>query len=776
MGEIFDVLINLITKSSGDGVQVAASALADLEAKVKSSNEFLEAQTALLVKQKAAAKELAAEYKDLAKKFKGFEDFSPEAKGRMSEQNPEYKKYLDMQKAVNGLNKEITNQTKVVNGAKVASKELGKELKTVKEVEDDVREAARKTNELLTKQASLLAKTASQLTRFGTGAMVGGTAILGGLFAEANRYAKEAKNATAATIQWNAALASLATSRKRVDETIAQTILPYLREASQIVDTASRFIQANPQIVTAALTVGASLVTIGALAKVLAVPIKLMSDRLYYMAQIAEIAALKENTTQLAIANGKALVGGGGGASAILTTLIPIVVIAIAAFLGAQVGSGIGNTIGMATDKNWKIQSTGDAIQTAIKAFQIPGLALAAYLQNLGVISSKTGQTIKDLAQWIRDLYNLKNPGMPPGFNPPVAANTYNPAGTSGGRRYVSPYTKAEPGTMEYVGVSPQQEQTILSLRQVDNSLAELKTNYTATLQSITADFLKNQQQAETEYANQRARVVREGSLEIQRIEQDSQRRLAKLALDHEDKMYSLTLQRDALGIVQEQRDYARAREEEEGNTNLEIKRRRADIALKLADMAKQYKVERAMAVQQYQAQLAIEKQKYIAQQSVLIAQRNDLLLFLNDERTWRQKYNAAILADLAIYAAAWRATLASALIPGSIPGGGGAGGSYHKAAGGYADYGQYLLGDNPFGGRGPREFVLSGRTTRAAEQMLGGQITQQGLIAALSGAGGGLHIVDNSRYATTISASDRRSIRQGAVADVMTIVGATKK
>ena len=620
------------------------------------------------------------------------------------------------------------------------------------------RAALEKYNQVLTKQAGLLAKLSSQLTRFGTGAMVGGTVILGGLFAEANRYAKEAKNATAATIQWNAALASLATSRKRVDETITQTILPYLREASKIVDTASRFIQANPQIVSAALTVGASLVTIGALAKVLAVPIKLMSDRLYYTAQIAEIAALKENTAALlgktALGNaGKGLLAG-GTATAIGTGIALGAAVTGAAYVANKAGGGYQYGLGKGSGP---------------RGYD-PALKQTEYQEKLAASTNKASNSL--------DIFSKKTLG----FNPPTPANTYNPAGTSGGRRYVSPYTKAEPGTLEYIGVSPQQEQTVLSIRQVDASLKELKTNYTATLTSITADFLKGQKQAETEYANQRSQVVREGSLEIQRIEQDHQRRLAKLALDHEDKMYSLTLQRDALGIVQEQRDYARARDEEESNTNLEIKRRRADIALKLADMAKQYKAERAMAVQQYQAQLNIEKQKYDAQQSVLVAQRNDLLLFLNDERTWRQRYNAAILADLQIYAAAWRATLASALgistttsHPMATPTVAGQVG-HRRAMGGYADYGQYLLGDNPFGGRGPTEYVMNGKTTRAAEQMLGGSLTQGGLLAAIaSGAGGGFHITDNSRYATTISASDRRAIRQGAVADMMTIVGAKK-
>ena len=749
MGSIFDVLINFVTKSSGDGAAVTTSALADIEARVRSSNEFLETQTALLVKQKAAAKELAAEYKDLAKKYKDYENFSPAAKSRMGQQNPEYKKYQDMQKAVNGLNKEITTQTKVVNDAKVAQKELGKELRTVKEKEDDVATATQKANALLTRQSVLLSRMASNLTRFGTGAMIGGTAIVGGIVAEANRYAKEAGMATEATRKWNAQLINLQSSRTKIDQTLVREALPLLETAAKVAGIASSFISSHPNIVQAALTVGASLVTIGALAKALAIPIKLVSDRLYYIAQLGQIKALEANTAAL---TGRSILGGlgkaavvGGTAAAVGTGIALGAVVAGAAYVANKMSGGYQGGLGRGSGP---------------RGFD-PALKQIEYQEKLSASTNKASTSLDKLS---------------------TSASKASGAN--------APYPDVKQGSFGFqmnalAGISnaPQAtawaEQQVLALRVVDASITDLNANYTASLQSITADFLKNEKKAEAERADQRAKILRDSGIEIQRIEQDSQRRLAKMALDHEDKMYSLTLQRDALGIVQEQRDYARAQDEEESNTTLEIKKRRADIALKLSDMTKQYKAERALAVQQYQAQLNTEKAKYEAQHSVLVAQKNDLLRYLTDERAYRNAYNAAILADLVMYAAAWRATLASALTPTQInlPYSGYPIPDYaNHADGGYADYGLHLLGDNPLGGRGPREFVMSGRTTRAAESVLGGALNQQNLIAALSGAGGGLHVVDNSRYATTISASDRRAMRQGAVADTLKIVTAAKK
>lgn len=366
------------------------------------------------------------------------------------------------------------------------------------------------------------------------------------------------------------------------------------------------------------------------------------------------------------------------------------------------------------------------------------------------------------------------------GLKSPTAANTYNPAGTSGGRHYVSPWVaahpEAAPGTPAYAGLSDTQVTTVLDIRNAKAELAELTTNFTASLTSMTADFLKSQKRAEEENAAQRAQIIRDGGIEIQRIEQDSQIRLRKLSQEHDDRMYSLALARDALGIVQEQRDYERARDEETENTNLEIKRRRADIALKLSDMQKQFQAERKLALEAYQDQVRVAQAEFNTKRSALQAEIQDLEYALTHEKEVKEAYNQAIIEDAAAFAAEYRATLATAYGATAPSTSNGSGSGIHMhAAGGYAEYGRYVLGDNLGGGRGPREFVLNGRATRAAEGMLGGALTQQNIIEALLSKAGGLHFIDNSRYATTISASDRRSLRREAVADALTIIGAKK-
>lgn len=75
------------------------------------------------------------------------------------------------------------------------------------------------------------------------------------------------------------------------------------------------------------------------------------------------------------------------------------------------------------------------------------------------------------------------------------------------------------------------------------------------------------------------------------------------------------------------------------------------------------------------------------------------------------------------------------------------------RATGGYVDNGVYRMGEKG------REFVLNASTTRAAENVMGGQLTQQ---RAMSAFGGGRRIEyhDNRRIDSSLSQNDRRVIR----------------
>ena len=75
------------------------------------------------------------------------------------------------------------------------------------------------------------------------------------------------------------------------------------------------------------------------------------------------------------------------------------------------------------------------------------------------------------------------------------------------------------------------------------------------------------------------------------------------------------------------------------------------------------------------------------------------------------------------------------------------------RASGGYASNGLYRLGEG-----GSREFVMSGGTTRAAEKMIGGNLTQQRLLQAI---GRSANVYQSMRFSGEIGAADKREVRR---------------
>ena len=108
------------------------------------------------------------------------------------------------------------------------------------------------------------------------------------------------------------------------------------------------------------------------------------------------------------------------------------------------------------------------------------------------------------------------------------------------------------------------------------------------------------------------------------------------------------------------------------------------------------------------------------------------------------------MLADADRFLAAYRAKLAATATASS-----------GRVEGGYATYGRYTLGEKG------TEFVMTNSATRAAENIIGGRLTQDALLGALArGAGEGrsLTINDHSRFDGRISASQVRAIKQETI------------
>ena len=75
----------------------------------------------------------------------------------------------------------------------------------------------------------------------------------------------------------------------------------------------------------------------------------------------------------------------------------------------------------------------------------------------------------------------------------------------------------------------------------------------------------------------------------------------------------------------------------------------------------------------------------------------------------------------------------------------------------------------------GKREFVMNNQSTKSAESIIGGQLTQQSLLSALSSmnaAKNNVQYVDNSRFSPGVSARERRQYKREMVALIEGLIG----
>ena len=325
----------------------------------------------------------------------------------------------------------------------------------------------------------------------------------------------------------------------------------------------------------------------------------------------------------------------------------------------------------------------------------------------------------------------------------------------------------------------------------LNKDVAKIHSSLKSNLADLAATFSESNIQAEREYQTQRADILVSGADEIKKIHQQTQKDLENAERDHSTNVADLIANRDALGLVEENNAYAQKQADIKQNANESIAQARANTQAQLAEAARNYAEQRAQRLADYEAQkadakasaaeaiaeaqakAAEDKKRAIAaaaEQKAEIERKriealadlkkaydrerkervtavyNEIIELrgaLNAEMLMRRQYQGQILADTTAHMKAMAAAQSSSSTP------------THDYSG-YAYTGTYAMAQD-----GQREFVLSGAATKAAEQMVGGQLNQQALLSGLAGQGGaGMQYVDQSTY-SGMTVADVRRVRQ---------------
>lgn len=340
----------------------------------------------------------------------------------------------------------------------------------------------------------------------------------------------------------------------------------------------------------------------------------------------------------------------------------------------------------------------------------------------------------------------------------------------------------------------------------------EATKNYNRTIERQARDFAQNEARIQADYYRQRSEMVKDYHEDVQRAEEDHQRRMRQMQMEHQARSDDLIAARDALGLAREMRDYENNRQQVEDEHQIDMKRHSQDFAEQLREMEANFREQRQRRLEDYQQRLADQEEDFQRQQEqaqeAYEAQLQDLedaeqeqLSALEqsyqDQLTELEQHKRDMLAKLkqqylseknardqafrdqlrqmklfhGDQLTAWEAfydrmreelqdfideTSASSDIDvadSSNNDSGGSGGKKARASGGYASFGEYLLGE-----RGT-EFVMSAPATQAAERMIGGRLDQQNILAAMSGRNGGGMVVNLHLPSGVMSMADRRAI-----------------
>jgi hypothetical protein len=507
--------------------------------------------------------------------------------------------------------------------------------------------------------------------------------------------------------------------------------------------------------------------------------------------------------------------GAGGALSGAATKIGQVTLLASAVIIGVNAGAAIGNALArLVYGEDYQKQDLKDAFLTATRLPTAPLLALYNELEKLdgplGDAAAKMGELVRKGDRFTQKILGMGEAAEAAGDAAGEASQDY--------RDFQQEATQAQAtqAFIQYRQQEQQAEEQYMAQRaqiveQGARQIAQIEANYTkqrtrlieqfatSSAQAV-ANFEFSQRQAEEQFAFSEAQAVRdfneqraEAREEFQRDEQRSRedhlREMRKLAEDHQDRLRDLAIARDALGIIEENRDYARRRQDAESEYRTDSQRRRQDFQRQQQEREQEFQQERARRRQEFefrqqQALEQFERQQKLAREQfeerleqldeeheaeIALARRNtaeklrqlqeqyreeqitrrnafydilrDLDANLLNEKNLRAQYYERMQQDLMNFLES-TAGAAGSNLPGYPT-------ETHQAGG----YGPGYVGAG--------EFVTSRSTTRMLEGLVGGRLTQRSFAQVVARGGGGVTLNDQRRFYGSISNEERRMIQE---------------
>lgn len=515
-----------------------------------------------------------------------------------------HKGLKELEKEANAVKKALALATSFGENTDELNAELGRINESVTILKNNAKsglaggfisaeEAARRMNQELEKSKKETTQTSYNLRDIGeklsqVGAMVGnaGRAITSPIMGAMNAYLQQTPF-DETTQRWQSAQAEIEQSYLRIGAVATDTLLPTLEAAAGLVEKVADFVEANPDIIKAALITGGALQAAG---------------------------AGLQAAGQMAMLGGSLKALGLGGAGAAIKGGLATAGKAVGGFLGGAGGAALGG-IGLGLG--------------GYEALAQSQLGKKAGLANLGQYASVAaygaGSLFGQGDEWFRWMGEMT--GVIEKQTEAAEKNVKSQEiVTQKQLDAFAAYEDAQKKRQDYERSAEEQRNQLIQefadRRKEIEANAESQRNqviaqFASQRANLMRQFSQTEQRAEQDYYRQRAQAAQKHGLDVQRAEQDHQRELRKLQRDHNRRVTDLVDERDALGLVREQRSYEDQRQETEQNHRVEMQRRNEDYALQLRDMEANFAQQRQRRLEDYQRQvedLRLQEQQRLAQ------------------------------------------------------------------------------------------------------------------------------------------------------------------
>jgi hypothetical protein len=589
-----------------------------------------------------------------------------------------------------------------------------------------------------------------------------GAAVYVPAIAASQEYIKQFGKTEEASRRWLAAQDSIKQSTIEIGRVVTEGLLPGFEKAAQVAQQFAAWADKNPKAVQAAVGIAGGLVALAAAGKIFTevdraiVDIQLIAAGLMKKAADEQLAAATYGVSGGLI--GPAEKAGAGAAG-------------VLGYIGSIAGGvAIGVAVYDQIAKKYGLQKGADIIGQWVT---IGATAAATPIASLvgGIAGLFNGRGFGGGAvEGVAGVWNFVGKGLGT-VNDGKGGNTQNPASQptwfNDGLAAFTDYQKSLIDNQkkyddEMKANDDQANAQILAINDAfnkarerqdrDHAQSELRTleDFQLNQDQSARNFMQQSQQEEAAYYQSRMQAAQQYGIDAARAEQDHQIQMQRLAEDHNDRASDLIANRDAMGLMLENRSYEKQRNRDEEDYNKAAGRRYQDYARQMADMEKNFAQQRAQRLADYEQQQADAQSSFdrakqrrdadyqqqqadadadkISQENAIIKAHNDKMDQLsNDLQAENDLQHSAFISRMNDLQNIVTATEAAMI----------------------ANYTAFLrslpniyggVGNTPYGPPAPTNTKgLSPSTTNSAASIVNGRMAQQNLIAAMvSGRSGG--------------------------------------